>query len=630
MEKQNKKVILIVSELKHEDMLMRFLDEHSDICKEEYLIIPLDAELEDILTEKGISFESGRGYRTPDIIPMTLAGEWVAKIFESKRWSFFTYRGVSLGQLYFLPLHSYMATLLYYADIVSNVIIKNPSVEKLIVFPSMDRKPLMGHPLSGFQVDAIIDAAVCIGKENCKEIVIPHVETNFVKASSVSFTIKRTVFGWGIGVINMLVAMARRPHHIRILVSDYWKNIAPYLQKLDSVEVVMIDRIEVFRTGLSNIWKYRMRFLHSDTFSSRVSTEHENAKDIFLREWSSFKEDSSAIPSFFRELPLHSVLYRVLDTVVMDARAKTLKIIDDTHTMLVCLKPKAVLLRSTVSTQLHFVTLAQAARAQGIPSIEVQHGLEYYCPHSFCRKHSAEYIGVYGSIIENIMKDAGDENSKPVIVGSPRFDVYASLGKEKHTGKPISGSIVSVLCFAPAWWAGGDFDTYDIEDYYSAVGDAVRGMPNVQVVIKFRPGPNRDSFARARIASFFTDVSYQIAQFEPLVDLFAKADIVISCYSTASIEALQCGKPLVFLGLSPMQRMLGLDHFPIYEKAGAMRIAVSKEELTKILRPLIKDSEMRKNLSEGAIAFLEKEYILDGHASDRVAELIRSVSDNTR
>src|SRR3989338_7350278 len=92
--------ILFLSELWHIKALERFLDERKDIRDEGYLLIPLDAEVESVLAKKEIAFQSGKEYRTPDAARMILAEEWTSSFLDSKRWSFFTYRGVSFWHLY--------------------------------------------------------------------------------------------------------------------------------------------------------------------------------------------------------------------------------------------------------------------------------------------------------------------------------------------------------------------------------------------------------------------------------------------------------------------------------------------------------------------------------------------------
>ena len=72
--------ILLFSELRHVDEMSSFLAEHPEIRNEEYIIIPLNAEIEYVLTKKGIPFESGRGFVSKNDDPMVLSEKWAKTI----------------------------------------------------------------------------------------------------------------------------------------------------------------------------------------------------------------------------------------------------------------------------------------------------------------------------------------------------------------------------------------------------------------------------------------------------------------------------------------------------------------------------------------------------------------------
>ncbi len=633
-QKQHERNIVFISELEHIGLLDGFIKEHSALQKEGFALIPLDLEIEYALEEKGIPFRSGRTYRTQDAAVMTLAEEWTASVLESRRWSFFSYRGVSLSRLYFLPMQWYMSHVIYYADIVCNVLREHPTAKRLIVFSQKNRIPIRGSTLSGPQLQALVDVTECIAAQKDKEAVVISAPSasSTTRFQRISFALKRALFGIWIGILNTFITFFRRPRLSRALASDYWKNLAPYVGNLDFLEIILFDRKEAFKAGFSNIWKFRMRFLRFASFSSHASSERAEAGDRIKREWESLKKGAE-MPAFtFREMSMRPILSRALNRVVDEVLAKTLNDIDDAHTMFERVKPQIVLLRATMSAQTHFVILAQVARARGVPSLEVQHGLEYYGPGSYTRRHSAEFMGVYGPLTQREMRAVGDAHSTPVIIGSPRFDVYASLRKENlRDSADLPNKGVSFLCIAPAVDPGGDLDTYDYEEYFSAIASAMKKIKNARTIIKFRPGRSRDSFAHRTIASIFADIPHTIVEDEPLSELFPAADVVISCFSTAAIEAMQCGKPLVYLGLSPSQKLMGIGHFSSYEKEGAIRLATTKEDLSRIVEELARDVSARNTLAEQGRKFLKDAYAFDGLSSERTATLVNSLlSSKTR
>ncbi|TSC68624.1 MAG: hypothetical protein G01um101456_553 [Parcubacteria group bacterium Gr01-1014_56] len=168
MSPQSEKNIIFLSTLKQVEMLEGFLSEHPHIREEGFLLVPLGLEIEYVLKEKGMPFESGGAYRTMDTSVMTLAEDWTASVFESERWSFFKYRGVSLSQLYFLPLQWYLSHVIYYTDIVANVLAAHKEIARLIVFSPLSSGPAMGSTLVTPQIRVIVDAVECVARENNK------------------------------------------------------------------------------------------------------------------------------------------------------------------------------------------------------------------------------------------------------------------------------------------------------------------------------------------------------------------------------------------------------------------------------------------------------------------------------
>lgn len=159
------KNILLLSELAHVGVYQRFLDDHTPIKEEGYTLVPLDAEIEHALVQLGVPFLSAKEYRTQDATRMIKSEEWTAAIFEAQEWSFFTYRDVSLGQLYFPQLQGYTNRLLYCTDIVSNLVAMHGGVKRIVVFPTFALRPPMGSCLTDHQMRVLGDAVALIAAQ---------------------------------------------------------------------------------------------------------------------------------------------------------------------------------------------------------------------------------------------------------------------------------------------------------------------------------------------------------------------------------------------------------------------------------------------------------------------------------
>jgi len=624
---KNERNIILLSEVGHVHALARFLKEHTALEREGFALIPLSIEVEYALTEKGMTFDSGGSRRTREPLTMTLSEEWASSILESKRWEFFTYRGVSLSRLHFLSLQWYLSYVIYYADIVANVVAAYAHATRIVFFYLLVREPSRGSTLVGLQIRSLVDVVECLARESGREtIVVAPSSLSVVPMRSLSFTLKRALFGIGIAALNALIRFARRPKRIRILASDYWRNLESCVSHLDSAEIFLIDRKEAFNAGLLNIWKYRMHFLHIDACASRSTSEREEAHTRISKEFESLQRNAELPACKLHGFSLEPLVSRALALIVKDVLTNTLKQIDDAHAMIERIKPHIVLLRATSSTQTHFVVLAQVARVHGVPSLEVQHGLQYQGPGSFTRRHSAQFMGVYGPFTQKEMRAAGDTFSIPIIIGSPRFDIFASMLQTRDKDTPPKKE-VTFLCIANSVDLGTDADTYAYWEYFSAIADAVRNTPNVRIIIKLRQGSvNSDAFVRKMSANIFSDIPYTIVQNEPIAELYFDADVVISHYSTVIIEAIQCKKPVVFLALSPVEKFMGLHHFRTYVESNAIRMSTSKEDLARVLQELVAHPEVRTMLAEQGMAFLKREYSFDGHASERMGKLIRMLA----
>lgn len=626
----NDRTILFLYELGHVDAARRWLEDHAELREKGYLCIALDPEIEQVLVEERMVHASAAPYRTPDAEPRIAAGDFAEQIFGSDRWSFFQYRGVSLARTYFFSLQVYLTEVLYWIDLLANVVARHPHVERLIVFPTIAPVPVMGSCLMPHWIRIPLDVARLVGVQSNKEVLVPAiVQQEQQRAHRLTFMLKRTVFGAGITLLNALVALVRRPQKIRIVVSDYWKNVGPVLETLGSVEAIFIDRLAAFDAGLAHIWKYRMRFLHLAAFNPAWTAERQTSAEQIARTWHRLIEAHDIPSCAFRGYTVQPLLVPALQSVIDESIAKTLADIDGAYGMVQKVRPHVIMLRATTSAQPHFSILAQVAREQGIPSLEMLHGLDYYGKGGSYRFHGASHVSIYGDIIKRQMAHIGPKDTQLHIVGSPRFDVYAQVQKRLGSKRVDArdGRIV-FLCIAPVAGAG-DIDMYDIIEFFSTIAKVVERIPNASVIIKLRPGNNRDAFVKPVLARLFAQVPHTIAQAESLWNVFPKADVVISCFSTAALEALQCGKPVVYLGLSPSQRMLGEFHFTPYAEYGAIRMALSTEVLAAHLQTLAAQPSEQELLSQKALAFLAQEYAFDGHSSERTAALIHALAQES-
>ena len=634
-QKQSEQNILFLYELGHLDACARFFDEHPQVREEGYLIVPLGLEIEYALARDGTPFLSGRTYRPTDTGRYLLSEEWAGEL-DSQKWQWFQYRGISLSRLFFFSIRHYTLYLLYYATILENLLVRHPAVRRLVVFPSshaLQAVPaktvslVREQPLLREQLAVVVACARLIGAQRGIEVVIPQapVSAKQVRFHRFIFTLQRAFLELGIRIYNAGIGVLRPRGAPRILASDYWRNIEPILSQLPRGELMLFDRGEAFRAGVRNLWRFRIRLFNFNSFSIRgrkkARTETER---VFEERWRNLRENGLSAYSS-GTFSLRPLLREAFEEIFTHAVPLMLRDIDGAYAMLGALAPDSVFLRASTSLQTHFTILAQVARACGIPSLELQHGLEYLGPGSTSKRHSAEYIAVYGQVVQDEFVALGFPREKIPIVGSPRFDAYKNEISSPGQNRP-SGKGLSVLCVGTAVGVESFYDDYDLEDYYRAIARALEKIPGSSVVIKLRPSPARESFYRSAIETIFARVPYTIAQYEPLPELFASADIVVSYYSTFVLEALKFSKPTIAFSVAPVETEMIRFHLTQYAGAGGLLTAYTQDELEEAFRSLAHDVALRDRLAERSKEVLARFHLFDGGASKRIVKLVERLA----
>ncbi len=637
--KTGERNLFFLYEQAHIDACTRFLDEHPEIRREGYLIVPSSLEIESALAEKSIPFCSGRAYRPRDTSRFQLAEAWTAGLFDSQEWRWFQYRGVSLAQMFFLPVQDYILRLLYYTTVFENVLTQHPAARRLVVFPSshslaaatpQEVTAVRQQPLLREHIVAVVACAKLIGKQLGIEVVIPHarVPMKQMRFNRRTFALKRMLLELSITMYNICIGLVRPRGTPRILASDYWRNVAPIMEQLPQGELMLFDRGEALKAGFKNLWRYRIRLYNFNSFSIRDNERARGeAQQLFEERRNELRENGFSKYAY-RGITLRPLMIEAFDELCARVVPQTLRDIDGTFALLIALKPDIVFLRASVSLQTHFNILAQVARACAIPSLELQHGLEYLGPDSYSRRHSAEYIAVYGQLVQDEFAALGFPREKLPIVGSPRFDAYEEevppTNKNRQERKGLS-----VLCVGTIVAVESAQDDYDLEDYYTAIARALEKVPGSSVVIKLRPGPVREHFYREVIDRIFARIPHTITRHESLPVLFASADFVVSYYSTFVLEALKFNKPVVVFTTDPPEKKAVNFHFTRYSEAGGLLVADTQEDLENAFHSL-SETAVRERLSERAENVLSQFHLFDGKASERIIELITRLSQKRK
>lgn len=588
--------------------------------KSDSLVVALSLEIEDKLKERNIPFSSAGKYKNTPIDLLEVEDTMMKSFFSDSIWKAFDYRGIALQATFKFMFHVYFQRVRYYADLLISVIEANPDTKKIVTFvPSEVISKTFGG-LAYREINVVIDCLKVIA--NVRGVSIQVMPLSRITTSVRSnlapllFSFKRTLFGILLGIWNFLITIFRSSQSPRMIISDHWRNLGSSISLLKNCECIFLDRTEILQIGWRELFNYRMRFVHSKNFlSSEIRRRANMAAKDFGEKWNNVRNETPII--FVRgQYNFNPLLLSAIDDIFGNL-ANTLYEIEGTYALYSRLKPDIILLRASVSGQIHFSILPLVARKSGIPALELQHGLEYLGQGSWSREHSAEYIAVYGPLVKRELTSLGYQSGKIREIGSPRFDVHKV--DEDLNGRQKG---FTVLCIAPDIRPFEIYDSYSAEDYFRSVARAAKSVKDIKVIIKLRAGPANENMLRAIISREFAGISHTIAQHESLSSLYPRVDAVISCFSTAILEALQYSLPVIIPALNPVDAQVVNFHFSDYRNAGALFITLTQEELNKNISVLATQPEISRGMKNKIQTFLANNFLFDGNSSRRYTDLI--------
>jgi len=606
----------------------------SDLLKklgatEAYDIIACGADIEFLLEEKNIPYVSAHPFRaiptTERLIHAKKIGE---DIFDEPALSFYTYKGVSIGKLFVPSMQYYLMMFLYDLDIVAAALLG--SYKKVLTYaPAVTISPL-ARVFDTLSNQAYPDALHVVCEKQGIELGIYTLPGTSRGLSGVLreklFDLKRAAFGAAMRVLNVYVRARIHKKKIRILASELWKNIEPLMSELAESELLLLDRAESLQIGFRNILSHRMQFVHTSDFITPAMHSEQRAQALhFKKQWKEYKAESrTANEAMFAGHALRSILISAVDHFI-HASERVLREIDGSQGLIEFFTPDVVMVRAGISAQTHFAVLCEIARLHDVPSLEVQHGILSAFEGDFTSNPSPEYIAEYGPIVrEELEKHNFAPRSTFIDIGSPRFDVYT----KQQERKPMEDGTFRILHIGPQLSPGGWNDSYDVIDYFNTLASAARHIPHVHITVKLRATRVSEDFYREAIARAFKDIPHDIAIFEPLSELFSKADVVVSGHSTSFLEALLSGKPLIIDTSLPIFAELTRVDLGRHLAAGALKTAGTPEVLRDTLQTFAQSPKECEAASKRALQFMREHYLFnDGKSSQRLADFIRSLAE---
>lgn len=622
--------IFLIYELGHVDELLRFFREQPTE-EATAVVMAFSLDIEEKLLEQDISFSSIRTYKKISSDQLSSEDEMMEVFFSDSRWSEFKYRDISVPTIFQFMFRSYLQRVRYYGNMIVPMLEAHSNIKRIVLFSPGEAISKTFGILARREINVIIDCARAVTlSRGIPVTVMPPLSIVSSFRSyfrPLIFSIKRAIFSLFLRVWNILIAIFSSSHP-RMLISDHWKNVRSSIETMDRGECIFLDRTEILHIDWRNLLKYRMRFVHVENFLSRTMRLRARDSALMLNDmWKKMRDSLTPIFSW-QGYSFDSLLVSAIDDIASDFERIVCEI-EGTYALYEKLNPNIVLLRASVSAQTHFSILPLVAKNSGIPSLELQHGLEYLGPGSWSRNHAAEYIAVYGPLVKRELVAIGYPGERVREIGSPRFDTYRTKFAIEVGGEKLPQKLI-ILCIAPDIRPFEIYDSYSAEDYFVSVAKASASVKDVHVIIKLRPGLAGEAMLRKIIDQVFSGISHTIAQYESLNDLYLKSTVVVSCFSTAILEALQAGVPVIIPAFNSIDKTVVNFHFSLYKEARVLSIVSNDKEFSDALSELAFHTDKLPDLKARIIFFISDNFCFDGNSSERYAHLVKELSSKSK
>ena len=628
--------IIILYKLEQIDVVVSRFGKKKLLNQNVFRLLSLDYEIELALKKQGIPYESLREYFiSNNFSPLTKeAIQHAGSFCLAPEIDFFQHRNIKLGEVVRQHTTNCIKEILYYLD-VFNFIFETYSDIRHFWIPHLEPSVFSAHSLNQFISQIPIKVGKLLGSirnltvSELSYINKQHTSTLVKIRKRIINSIRRAL----LRLINFTITFTRSPQKLKFLVVDKWSNIKPFISKMNDVELVMLQPEEI-RNIKWQAWKKRIRFYYPNDFlTSEIKKIAKNKQSQFHSQYHLFGENPKFSEGFYyNQISFWPVLKDFLDDVVNHWAEEIIRQIECINQILFRFSFNSILLQTTTKPKFHIT--AKLAQQKKVPVIELQHSsiidaeksVDWYLP--------VDYFVAYGDLTKRLFINHPQNTPQQIIeLGSPRFDRYLlqqefenkSL-KSLRSDLNMDSSCPTILLIAPttigelgSWY----FTSYDLKKFFQTLAKLKQEIPNARIIIKIRP----DSSTRAE---FYKKVIREqlpsdtiIAQHEDLQLLILVSDIVLSYKSTAVLEAMILGKPVVLFTIKEEPSL-----FKLFEEAGALRIAPTHEEVFNQIHSLILNKESCQKLVENANVFLQKHYQFDGKSSERMIDFLKKVRYN--
>lgn len=588
-------------------------------------IIPLEFDVERALQERDIPYESLLKYipLEEEFADVIMAARRASRLLnEHSSMQFYAYQNINMAEVFEPMLDMYLEFLGRYINIFARIVAVS-GADTLVVPYTPQLVPPKASAFTLFEYLSPVDAARAVGRS--KGITVQTIGSP-PRLADKKESFVRLLASLGLAFYNACIRTCIRPRSLKIYASEYWSHISSFIEQMNDVELILMERSEIKNIPWRQLLKHRIRFEHpSDAINAETEQRISRAAADFTTKWHSMKDDVKSIFNIVPGIDSWTEIEQALTYVIETRTTQALTDIEGLRHIMREEQPDKVLLRASIGGTLqHFFIATKVAHQLKIPSIELQHAGAIFDPRSEHSRLAASYLAAYGSLERNIFQENhgyAPDRIRPI--GSPRFDHYVherdSLAQNRteclaEMGlDPARPTVFAAVPYAGAFALA--FSSYQVADFFKVFRNAQREIPELQFIFKFRPG-DFSPFYQKYIGELFTDggaVSTNMKNFLPLI---MASDIACTGRSTVMYEIMLGGRPVI---LFPWQKW---DTYALDAYKRAVPAALDEKELITLLRQLLNKNESKKAV-ERQNTFLSENCRFDGHAPERMTALLR-------
>ena len=254
-----------------------------------------------------------------------------------------------------------------------------------------------------------------------------------------------------------------------------------------------------------------------------------------------------------------------------------------------------------------------AAHRNGIKSLSISHGMS--TPSIGLDQPDSVYFAVIGDRYREAFIEVGTKPSN-VFVSGPVFmdEIVPYLG---HVGDD-EDDIPQILIATPSTMRNRDISEGEYAVFIEKLFREINEIDEIDIVIKQHPNENNPNLYKRIAKKIGCVVCVNTSQQKKdLYTLIRDSDLVISCGSTVSVEAMIMQKPSMIINLFDESRDIILDDERV------MHIP-SDKNITRVVERILYDDDKELVVTQNEIV-QEYLYQVDGHANERIVDEIKAL-----